>query len=58
MLLLGRCGKRTGIFPPKLLIKTLTVIDDTENRTIGNSKNEPEPLYNSGSGSYLLSMYK
>jgi hypothetical protein len=31
MLLLGRCGKRKGIFPPKLLIKALAAINDTEN---------------------------
>lgn len=41
MLLLGRCGKRKGIFPPKLLIKALAAINDTENYIIGNGKKRP-----------------
>lgn len=34
MLLLGRSGKGKGIFPPKLLIKTLAAINDMENHII------------------------
>ncbi|MBP2659584.1 MAG: hypothetical protein H6Q69_2616 [Firmicutes bacterium] len=40
MLLLGRCGKRKGIFPPRLLIKALAAINDTETVPLVTAKDK------------------
>jgi hypothetical protein len=42
MLLLGRCGKRKGMFLLKLLIKALAAINDTGNSITYNGEKRPE----------------